>query len=278
MNVDHAVVHATLLFILGHRLEHLRIEMIRFHRGMRLEEHSHAWGCLHWIRGGLYKERDATATRCCGSGTLLYKAPEVVHENRFDEGDAWALRLQIPWHLLPAPAREPSSSIRVLAPLARALLAAVWAEHQIADGPSELAVAALTDEIVNQVVVGAGGARSVSIRAAEDARRAISDRWNDTISFTDLAGQLGVDRSTLARSFRCRFGMSMGAFQRGLRVAHALCMLDDGASVVAVALDAGFADQAHFTRAFKAVVGVPPALWRHRTHPPGGCAPSTSTT
>jgi AraC family transcriptional regulator len=258
-------------------LERFRIEMRRFRHGTRLEEHAHAWGCLHWIRGGLYKERDAATRHRCGSGTLLYKAPSVVHDNLFDEGDAWALRLQIPSHLLPEPAREASSSIHMLAPLARPLLAAVWAEQQIADGPSELAVAALTNEIVNDVV-GVAGARSVSSRAARNAYQAISDRWNDTISFSELADQAGVDRSTLARSFRRRFGMSMGAFQRRLRVAHALAMLDDGASVVVVAHGTGFADQAHFTRAFKAVVGVPPALWRLRAQPSGGPAPPTSTT
>ena len=252
--------------------------MLWFRRGTRLEEHAHPWGCLHWIRGGLYKERDAATSHRCGSGTMLYKPPAVVHDNLFDEGDAWALRLQIPWHVLPEPAREASSSIHMLAPLARPLIAAVWAEHHIADGPSELAVAALTNEIVNDIVRGAAGARSVSTRAARNAHEAISERWNDTVSFSELADHAGVDRSTLARSFRRRFGMSMGAFQRRLRVAHALRMLDDGASVVTVAYDVGFADQAHFTRAFKAVVGVPPALWRLRAQPSGGRAPPTSTT
>jgi AraC family transcriptional regulator len=228
---------------------------------MRLDEHAHPWACLHWIRGGLYKERDAATTHRCGPGAILYKPPGMVHENRFDEGDAWGLRLQIPRDVLPEAARE-RSSIQMLSPLACPLIAALWVEHEIADGPSELAMAALANEIVTQVGGGAVAVPSMSTRAAGTAHRAIWDRWNETLSFSELADEAGVDRATLARAFRRRFGLSMGAFQRRLRVARALRMLDDGASVGFVAHETGFADQAHFTRAFRAVVGAPPARWR----------------
>ena len=238
--------------------------MIRFFRGTRLEEHAHSWACLHWVRDGLYKERDAAKSHRCGSGALLYKPPALAHENLFDEGDARCLRLQIPWDILPEPALE-SSSMHLVTPLARPLLAALWAEHHIADGPSELATAALTNEIVNHIVDCDCVAESLTIRAAHAARRAISDRWNETISFAELADQAGVSRATLARSFHRRFRLTMGGFQRRLRVERALRMLDGGASLVSVAHETGFADQAHFTRAFKAVVGVPPALWRLRS-------------
>jgi AraC-like DNA-binding protein len=247
--------------------ERVRVEMIRFRRGTRLEEHAHSWACVHWIRSGMYKERDPFMTHRCGSGAVLYKPPALVHENVFDEDDAWCVRVQVPWEVLPEPARA-SRSMYMLTPVARPLLAALWAEHLIADGPSELAAAALTNEIVNRIVGCDSVPGSMSVRAAEGARRAIADRWNETISFSELADQAGVNRATLARAFHRRFGASMGAFQRRLRVGRALRMLDEGASLGFVAHQTGFADQAHFTRAFKAVVGVPPALWRLCSQPP----------
>ena len=63
-----------------------------------------------------------------------------------------------------------------------------------------------------------------------------------------------------------------------MRVRLARRLLDGGAAPAEVAATAGFADQAHLTRHFKRVVGVPPRAYqrerraRKNVQDPGGAA------
>jgi transcriptional regulator GlxA family with amidase domain len=61
-------------------------------------------------------------------------------------------------------------------------------------------------------------------------------------------------------------GISPHRWQMNLRVLEAQEMLRDGKrSQADVALATGFAEQSHFSRVFKEVVGVPPGVWQ-RAH------------
>jgi AraC family transcriptional regulator len=79
----------------------------------------------------------------------------------------------------------------------------------------------------------------------------------------DLAATAGVHPDHLARAFRLRFGVPVGAYVRRLRLDWAAGQLERGdVTLVHLALNAGFADQSHFTRAFKRHTGLTPAEYR----------------
>jgi AraC family transcriptional regulator len=80
----------------------------------------------------------------------------------------------------------------------------------------------------------------------------------------DLAPLASVHPVHLARVFRKHAGCSIGEYARRLRLDRAAERLETegDAPIARVAIDAGFSDQAHFTRAFRARVGVPPARFR----------------
>jgi transcriptional regulator GlxA family with amidase domain len=66
------------------------------------------------------------------------------------------------------------------------------------------------------------------------------------------------------RAFRRRFGCSIGAYVRRLRLARAVQdVIESDKPPAAVALDAGFADQCHLTRMMKSHLGTTPAVLRH---------------
>ena len=78
---------------------------------------------------------------------------------------------------------------------------------------------------------------------------------------------LEVDRHPVhvARVFRAHHGMTVAGYVRQLRIAWAQEQLRQRESVAAqVALAAGFADQSHFTRAFRRVMGRSPSSWRRQ--------------
>jgi AraC-like DNA-binding protein/predicted transcriptional regulator len=82
----------------------------------------------------------------------------------------------------------------------------------------------------------------------------------------DLADQTGLSPSRFGRAFKVSMGVSPHRWQTKLRVLEAQEMLRDGKrSQADIALATGFAEQSHFSRVFKEVVGLPPGAWQ-RAH------------
>jgi AraC-like DNA-binding protein len=78
-----------------------------------------------------------------------------------------------------------------------------------------------------------------------------------------LAREVGVHPVALARAFRARFGSTPGAYLRQLRLAWSVSELTDGTrSIAEIAVEAGFADQSHFTRVFRRACGETPGAFR----------------
>ena len=79
----------------------------------------------------------------------------------------------------------------------------------------------------------------------------------------EVARAVGVNPVRLARTFRRRYGMSLGTYTRGLRIDWAGRELRSShLPLSTIAMQAGFADQSHFTRTFRRQVGVTPHRYR----------------
>ena len=96
------------------------------------------------------------------------------------------------------------------------------------------------------------------------ARDYIAANFSSEIGLEELGGVAGLSRAHLIRAFRREFFITPHAFQTDMRIRHARRMLRDGRTPSDVAMECGFADQAHLTRHFKARTGVTPAVFRRR--------------
>lgn len=105
----------------------------------------------------------------------------------------------------------------------------------------------------------AGNGRSGVARA----RDYLAENFESDIGLEELAGVAGLSRAHLIRAFRREFFITPHAFQTDMRVRHARRLLRAGMSPSETAAQCGFADQAHFTRHFKARTGVTPAVFRN---------------
>jgi AraC family transcriptional regulator len=96
-----------------------------------------------------------------------------------------------------------------------------------------------------------------------ETRARIHDSVGCPPSVEALARVAGVHRVTLAAAFRRHFGLTVTAYHRRLRLrAAAAALATTDAPLAAIAQDAGFTDQPHFTRAFRAATGVTPGAFR----------------
>ncbi len=73
-----------------------------------------------------------------------------------------------------------------------------------------------------------------------------------------LAHQLYISRDALEKRFRASIGTSPKHFSSILRLRKAIAVHEPGKSLTDVALTAGYYDQAHFIRDFRAFTGQPP--------------------
>jgi AraC family transcriptional regulator len=98
------------------------------------------------------------------------------------------------------------------------------------------------------------------LRSAEELLRAETRR---SLGLSELADCVGVHPAHLARAFRAHYGVSVGDYGRRVRIERAAVEIARGErAIVAIAAEAGFADQSHFTRLFTRYIGTTPARYR----------------
>jgi AraC-like DNA-binding protein len=96
-------------------------------------------------------------------------------------------------------------------------------------------------------------------RAVKRAMEYLQARASDNISLEDASAVSGVGLFHLIRLFQKHVGLTPYAYLTQTRIGKSRQLLRLGAPVAQVALDVGFADQAHFTKRFKQLTGATPA-------------------
>jgi AraC family transcriptional regulator len=205
----------------------------------------------------------------CEPGTVLTEPAGEKHGNRFGQHGARVLVLEAD------PARTD-----LFQPCGRLLERISHFRHPgIARFASDLAYELRhPDSISHLAVEGLGlemlaeAARTTSPRSPSPPRwlrraeELLHDRFLDATSVDEIAKEVGVHPVHLARVFRRYHGTSLGSFVRRLRLdwaAARLSLTDE--PLAAIAWMSGFADQSHFTRAFKKHTGETPGNYR-RAH------------
>jgi AraC-like DNA-binding protein len=197
------------------------------------------------VRSGdvfFFNPYEVHAARCLGAGAdyeTLYPSRAFIDEVVAPATPGGALQIQtdiLSRHsqadaLLGALSSAPANSAAVDAALRKVLAACVFTAEPSAMSPMAVA-------------------RTACLVIRENCMRAMRTQ--------DLARQMGVHKSHLVRAFTSATGLAPQTYIRQVRVARARELICAGSPLSEVAQMLEFCDQAHLTREFKKVFGVPP--------------------
>jgi AraC-like DNA-binding protein len=87
-------------------------------------------------------------------------------------------------------------------------------------------------------------------------------------SIEELGGEVGLSRSALHERFAQYVGQAPMQYLANWRIQLGARMLrETNRNVAAIAVEVGYESEAAFSRAFKRMVGAPPAAWRKSSRP-----------
>jgi AraC family transcriptional regulator len=229
--------------------------------GLKLPEHVHQTAYFCFILQGTFTEAYGRRSRACSASTLVFHPPEEVHSDHF-YSSVRCFNLQIDAHLhqqmvgLNQPAGFRGGILTHLA-------TKLYREFREMDEVSAVLIEGLALEMV------AVAARSIktSGRARRPwltrAREILHENFAEGVTVADVAAEVGVHPTHLAREFHRYYRCTIGEYVRRRRIEFACRqILASDAPLSEIAVASGFFDQSHFTRTFKLLTGMPPAAYR----------------
>jgi AraC family transcriptional regulator len=238
-----------------------------FPGGSDLPRHTHERATLAVVLRGSFEQSARGGTHPCPPSTVLVEPAGEPHGNRFDPTGAEVLIVQpdpADRELLDPFRRVLDESGQDRDPGVAALATRAVGEMRAWDDISPIAVTGLVLEILARTarlrLPARAGPRP---RWLTQARDVLHDRFAEPLRVSEVAGAVGVHPVHLSRVFSAEFGMPVSAYLRCLRVDWAAGRLATSDEPIArIAARAGFTDQSHLTRAFRARLGVTPLEWR----------------
>lgn len=143
------------------------------------------------------------------------------------------------------------------------LMSKLYHEFRRLDQASALMIEGLTFEIIAEASRRSALQVNHTSLWLDQAREILHDQFATNLTLAGIAKVVGVHPVYLASSFRRKYHCTMGEYRQRLRIEFACRELVKAEySLAQIALDAGFANQAHFSKTFKRLTGMTPANYR----------------
>jgi AraC family transcriptional regulator len=250
----------------GRGFDGICVEEVLMPQSLHVGSHAHEGAQIYFVLEGTYVEACRTGRHTLHAGQTWFRPAGEAHENAV-VGDDPALTLIVTVehcryerleHLSIGPAQLQSL-------LVDELRAELVRELRRGDASAVTALEAWALLLLTRTERLLATGSSAAPQWLPDAVHFIENSWRQSISLATVATHVGVHPATLAAAFRRFHDTSVGAYLRRCRLAHACeALLQTNEPIKSIAVDAGFYDQAHFGRCFKAQYGVTPATARQR--------------
>jgi AraC-like DNA-binding protein/quercetin dioxygenase-like cupin family protein len=243
-----------------------------FPPGLTLTPHTHDRSSYVVMLEGSFDVLFSGRTQACPPASVLTEPASERHGNRVDGAGARVLVVQ------PDPAR--TEILRPCGPIFErvahfrhaGIASLAWrlaAEIHAPDAVSPLVIEGTVLEMLAATARLKAPKRGPGVPPwLARTRDLLHARFLETLSTAEIAAEVGVHPVHLGRVFRAHHRMTVGAYVRGLRLHWAAGRLARSRDALSdIALEAGFADQSHFTRAFRRHLGTTPDRFRRSLAP-----------
>jgi AraC-like DNA-binding protein len=256
------------------RFPDLALFKARFTRH-RYELHTHPTYVVALITSGCERIRIARRTILAPAGTIALVNPEEWHDGERGADEGWAYQTFYPSvQLMTAIAREQGQDRPPIFPRAMiedSKLAGMLAAAHAGSTSPDATLAEATLLIALRRLISRHSDCGGRIGTAESSRSQRRFSLYADLIESELGTQLGlqrladaacVTRFQVIRDFRKTIGVTPSAYIRDRRLRRARFLIEQGLGLADAAAAAGFADQSHLSRAFRATHGVTPGAFR----------------
>lgn len=205
-----------------------------------IARHHHRAPYATIVLSGAYEESGDAGRLTAHAGHVLLHGPFSAHRDRISAARTAVIDLPLPFDGREWPVRA-----------------------QIAD-PDRIVRLAERDpvEAVDEMIAGFSPARAAEEEELPD-RLAAALRKSATLRVGEWAAAHGRSREHLSRSFEKLFGVAPATYRADCQAKRAWRLIVASSdSLAGIAVEAGYADQAHMTRAVTRLTGISPRRWR----------------
>jgi AraC family transcriptional regulator len=221
------------------------------------------------VLDGSYEEVNSGRTHECTSSTILFHAAHEEHLERFGQAGGRSLIVEIEpdWYsrvreVAPAGVRTAACDGGAL----RMTGTKLYREFLSGDEASRLIIEGLLMEISGEFLRVRQCVEHRPPKWLEDVRDYVEANFSRRITLASIGKAANAHPVHVAQTFRKFHQCTIGEYLRRLRIEFACRELAHSETPLSeIAAQAGFADQSHFNRTFKCLVGVAPSQYRGET-------------
>jgi AraC-like DNA-binding protein len=239
-------------------------------------KHSHETFSIGAVTGGRSVYLNRRAQEWIGAGAVVLMNPDDVHACNPVAGERWSYRMlhvDVAWltklqHELGFSENHAFRAFSQIMTLDAALfdgvnrLCTILADHDADTLRKESAAITFFSDVQQKLNPARLPDRDASAQLAR-AAEFIAENCTRALKLEDVCEAAGLSASHLIRAFKERYGMTPHAYLINRRIQYSRAQLRRGRLIADVALDAGFADQAHLQRIFKRLVAATPGQYRN---------------
>jgi len=242
--------------------------------GLEIPEHSHVLPSIWIVFAGRVEEIVAGIRFCLEASSIYTRPGGIAHSNVFGAEHLRGLLIELERGFVE---RYPAAADLVRHPAifhgAPILATASALSNEVRRARTrsvEVSVDALCLTLVSQLIrKGEGSPASPTTAWVSELVAFLKRNFRGHLSVNDLASKFELHPSYLGRVFKREMQLSVMEYVRKLRVEHASNLLSSTDMALSEISDVcAFADQAHFTRVFKSVVGTTPRAYRRLSRKP----------